>query len=389
MRQINLKRIVSPIAAFVLACGAFVAFADNDADKSGANVYFQRNLVSDLPDAADRQDKNLVNAWGLDRAPAGPWWVNAAGTGLSQVYDANGGAAPAANPLVVTIPSPDGTGHSSPTGIVFNGSQDFQVGTNAPALFLFATEDGTIAGWNPGVSAKTAITKVNRAGNAIYKGLTLGVMNGQNVLYAANFHAGTIEVYDSGFQPVTLPSSAFKDPKLPEGFAPFNVQNINGAIYVTYAMQDEDQEDDVPGAGFGYVDRYSPSGVLLLRLEHGKWLNAPWGITISPGGFGKLSNKLLVGNFGSGQIAAFNAESGEFQSMMNDPTGKPVTIDGLWGLRFGNGFAAGGVNVLYFAAGIQDEDHGLFGTLRPGPGQDDEQQSQDKRGDNAEGHDHN
>jgi uncharacterized protein (TIGR03118 family) len=291
--------------------------------------------------------------------------VNANGSGLSIVYDSSGAPAPAANPIAVTIPAPGGSGTSAPTGIVFNGSMDFQLVPAKPALFLFATEDGTIAGWNNTVSMSTAVIKVNLSPAAVYKGLTLGTMGGQNVIYAANFRGGTVDVFNKNFAPMTLPAGAFQDTSLPAGYAPFNVQNIAGSIFVTYAQQDAAKHDDVAGPGFGYVDRFTAAGVLITRFEHGNWLNSPWGVTQAPGNFGKLSQRLLVGNFGSGQIAAFNLESGKFQSMMNGQNGSPITIDGLWGLKFGNGAGAGPSNVLFFAAGIQDEAHGLFGTLTP------------------------
>jgi uncharacterized protein (TIGR03118 family) len=333
-----------------------------DDGNNGADVYVQHNLVSDLATTASHTDTNLVNAWGIDHSPAGPWWVNANGTGFSRVYDANGVLVPSVNPVM--IPAPGG-GTGTPTGIAFNGSMDFQLGPVMPALFLFVTEDGTVLGWNPMVDAHHAVIKVNNSPMAVYKGATLGQMAGHSVLYVANFRGGTVDVFDTNFHAVTLPSSAFHDANIPAGFAPFNVQNIDGSIFVTFAKQDAQKHDDMSGPGMGYVDQFTADGRLINRLEHGNWMNSPWGLVKAPGNFGKLSDRLLVGNFGSGQIAAFNPESGKFQSMLNDPTGKPLTIDGLWGLKFGNGTAAGATNVLFFAAGIDAEAHGLFGTLTP------------------------
>jgi uncharacterized protein (TIGR03118 family) len=323
--------------------------------------YVQHNLVSDLAGMADHTDANLVNAWGLVHGPATPWWVNANGTGLSILYDGAGNPVPAASPLAVNIPGPSGPG--TPTGIVFNSTSDFQVDTNKPALFLFATEDGTLLGWNPQVSRPNAIVKVPASGG-VYKGLAMGQTGGKNVLYVANFHAGTVDVFDGGWAPVSMPG-AFRDRRIPAGYAPFNVQNINGYLFVTYAKQDADKHDDVAGPGKGFVDEFTMDGKLVMRLDHGPWLNSPWGLAIAPAGFGKLSGRLLVGNFGSGQIAAYNPWNGEFEGMMRGKRGKPITIDGLWGLSFGNDAASGPSTTLFFAAGIQDESHGLFGTLLP------------------------
>jgi uncharacterized protein (TIGR03118 family) len=325
-----------------------------------ANSYLQHNLVSDIAGRADHQDVNLVNPWGLDRSPTSPWWVADNGMGVSTLY--NGAGQP--NSLVVTVPPPGATGKSAPTGIVFNGTPDFTIASGKPAFFIFATEDGTISGWNPTVNATNAILKVTTP-NAVYKGLTMGQIDGANVLYAANFRAASVDVFDRNYNPVSLSSTAFKDPRMPAGFAPFNVQNINGKIYVAFAKQDAARHDDVPGEGLGLVSVFSAKGDFLARLESGKWLNAPWAMTLAPANFGKLSNRLLVGNFGSGQIASYDL-SGEFQGLMRGPKGKPVTIDGLWGLRFGNGAAAGPANVLFFTAGINGEANGLFGTLTAG-----------------------
>jgi uncharacterized protein (TIGR03118 family) len=327
--------------------------------------YVQHNLVSDISGLADRTDANLVNAWGLVHSATSPWWVNANGTGLSLVYDGSGAAFPTASPLIVTVPPPGVTGTSTPTGIVFNGTTDFQVGTNLPARFIFATEDGTISGWNPTANPTEAIIKGGQPSVAVYKGLALGVLNGQNVLYAANFRGGTVDVFDTNYSPMALGSGAFMDAMVPAGFAPFNVQNIGGSIFVTFAKQDSTQHDDVPGPGLGYVDKFAPDGTLLLRLKHGHWMNSPWAVVLAPQGFGKLSGRLLVGNFGSGQIAAFSAASGEFRGMLRGRRERPITIDGLWGLGFGNDANAGPATTLYFSAGIQDEAHGLFGTLTP------------------------
>jgi uncharacterized protein (TIGR03118 family) len=355
------------LAQRVVLCAALaLPFANWTARaQSGHEPFYQQhNLVSDIPGLADRTDSNLVNAWGTTHSATSPWWINANGTGVSLVYDGAGAPFPAANPLIVTIPAPGG-GTSAPTGIAFNPTTEFQLTAGNPARFLFASEDGAIAGWNPAVNPTTAVIKVDHSATAVYKGLTLGQMGAQNLLYAANFHDAVVEVYDGAFNPASLPQGAFSDPEIPAGFAPFNVQNVGGNIFVTYAKQDEARHDDVAGPGLGYVDEFTPAGALVRRLEHGPWLNSPWAVTMAPAtGFGKLSGSLLVGNFGSGQIASYSP-SGEFEGLMRGRRGKPITIDGLWGLGFGNDATAGPSTTLFFAAGIQDEAHGLFGTLTP------------------------
>lgn len=329
-----------------------------------AQHYQQTNLVSDLPGLAVTTDLNLVNPWGIARSQTSPWWVSDNGTGVSTLYNGSGQIIP----LVVTIPPPPGgTGPSTPTGVVFNGSSDFAVAPGLPARFIFVTQDGTISGWNPTANPTNAIITVNNSGSAIYTGATLGQRAGANLLYVANFFGSTINVFDTNFAPFPLGAGAFTDPSLPEGFAPFNVQNINGTIFVAFAKQDEDREDEVAGAGLGFVDAFDANGTLLLSLRSGRWMNAPWGIALAPANFGKLGNRLLVGQFGSGEIASFDPENGNFLGLLRGPQGQPLTIEGLWGLEFGNGAAAGPANVLFFAAGIEDEEHGLFGSITPIP----------------------
>lgn len=357
----HFAQIVGCYTALMAVGSTFSIRAAND------SFYNQNNLVSDLNGG---MQKILVNAWGLDASPNGPWWVNANGTGLSIVYDSNGAPFPTNQPLVVTIPSANGTDTGTPTGIVynvFNTTGDFTVGSGQAAVFIFATEDGTISGWNPAAAATTAIVKV-RTTNGVYKGLAIGQISGttNKLIYAANFRSGAVDVFDTNFAPANpaiLATNAFRDLTLPAGYAPFNVQNINGSLYVTFALQDSEKHDDVAGAGNGYVDQFTLDGTLVKRLQHGNWLNSPWGVALAPFNFGEMSGRLLVGNFGSGQIASFDPQSGNFQGMMLSHGNHPVTIDGLWGIKFGNGFTAGPMNVLFFAAGIDGESHGLFGTL--------------------------
>jgi uncharacterized protein (TIGR03118 family) len=310
----------------------------------------QTNLVSDQAGAATT-DPNLVNAWGIAFNPAGSVWVADNGTGRATVYDGNG----ARLPVVVTIPAPGG-GTSEPTGQVFNNTASFN-----GDKFIFATENGTIAGWQAGANAATRADA--SATGAIYKGLALGATPAGNVLYATNFHAGTVDIFDANYHRITM-ANAFVDPNLPAGFAPFGIQNINGRIYVTYAKQDANKEDDVKGPGNGFVDVFDMNGVLLAHLASRGTLNSPWGMTLAPSGFGRIGGMLLVGNFGDGTINVFNPMNGQFLGQLTDAAGHPLIIDGLWGLAVGTA-GANIQNQLFFTAGPADESHGLFGRLDP------------------------
>lgn len=332
-------------------------------------AYLQTNLVSDISGIARFTDPNLVNPWGLAYAPKGPFWVSDNNAGVSTLY--NGQGAPQS--LVVSIPSPFAGQSGTPTGVVFNGGSDFVVKqgkASGAAAFIFVTEDGTIDGWSPKVNLNNAIQVVDNsvtptpADGAVYKGATLGSdPDGRSLLYVANFRAGTIEVYDDHFRPTTV-GGDFTDPNIPAGFAPFDVANLGGKLYVTYAKQNAAKHDDVAGAGNGFVDVFDTNGHLQKRLiSHGP-LNSPWGLALAPAKFGKFSNDLLVGNFGDGHIDAFNPKTGQFLGALTDPSGNPITIGGLWALKFGNGGQAGPTTTLFFTAGIGDEGHGLFGELQ-------------------------
>ena len=345
-----------------------------------AQHYTQTNLVSDLamnPALPNPPDGDLLNPWGLARSSGGPWWVADNNSGLSTLYDGMG----AKLGLRVVIPPPaSGSSPAAPTGIVFNGSPtDFLVAPNMPAHFILSTEDGTISAWHSGSNAVLEVD--NSAGGAVYKGATTGDVNGKRFLYVTNFRSAQVEVYDTNFRRVRFSegeddgpfnANSFSDETIPSGFAPFNIQNIGGSLFVTYAKQDAPRHDDVKGPGLGYVDIYSTRGKLEARLEHGNWLNAPWGVVWAPRDFGEFSNRVLVGNFGSGQIAAYDGFNGKFIGLMKtytDPvhlTGeRVVTIDGLWAIVFGNSASAGPFNSLFFTAGINAEHDGLFGTLTP------------------------
>jgi len=322
-------------------------------------TYQEQKLVSDIPGFADYLDTSLKNPWGISSSSTSPLWISDNRTGVATLY--NGSGQPQS--LVVTVPPPaGGTPPSAPTGQVFNGGIGFEVSPGRPARFIFATEDGTISGWNPAASPTTAILKVDNSGSgAVYTGLAIGNNGAGDFLYAANFNSGAINVFDTNFAPTTLAGS-FTDPTLPSGYAPFNIQNLGGKLYVTYA-------DDVPGPGKGFVDVFDLNGNLMLRLISDASLNSPWGLALAPGNFGEFSNDLLVGNFGDGKINAFDPMTGIFHGTMLDINGDPIVIEGLWGLKFGNGGNGGDSDTLYFTAGIPGdgavEDHGLFGSLKP------------------------
>jgi uncharacterized protein (TIGR03118 family) len=335
----------------------------------------QLNLVSDLPGVAAFHDKNLGNPWGIAYSPTGVFWIADNATGVSTLYNGQGRPLTVQSPFIVPPPngSPAGT-LSSPDGIVFNGTNAFNVsggGNSGPAFFIFATEDGTISGWNPSVGGQNATLVIDNSQGgtgAVYKGLAMAKDLHQNLLYATNFRAGTVEVYNGQFQPVVV-KGAFTDPNLPTGYAPFGIQNINGNLYVTYALQNAAKHDDVPGVGNGFIDEYSPDGTLIRRVASGGTLNAPWGMAVAPSSWGPLAGDLLVGNFGDGHIQAYDLSqsnpdgTARSDGLLNNASGTPITIDGLWGLKFGNGHQAGPTDTLFFTAGINHEKHGLFGSL--------------------------
>ncbi len=326
------------------------------------STYVVQNLVSDVPGLAAQTDPNLTNPWGIALNPTGPFWVANNHSGTTTLYNGSGQPFPVANPTVVTIPS------GAPTAQVFNGSAAFELAPGNPARFILASESGTISGWNPAVDPANAKLMVDRSSSgAIYKGLALGSNSSGPMLYAANFNAGTIDVFDASYQPATV-SGGFQDPNLPAGYAPFNIQRIGRSLYVTYAQQDADKHDDVPGPGNGFIDVFDMDGNLLRRLVSNGPLNSPWGLTLAPDFFGDYSNALLVGNFGDGSINVFDPFTGNYLGSLLDANGNPISIPGLWGLQFGNGHNGGDANTLYFSAGIANggslEDHGLFGSIQ-------------------------
>ncbi len=343
------------VCARLLAAAAGGLLLVSAASGAPVNSYFQSNLVSDIPGLAAHLDANLKNPWGIASSATSPFWVSDNGTGLSTLYNSTG--TPQA--LVVTVPNPGG-GVSAPTGMVFNGTAAAFNGD----LFLFATEDGTIAGWR-GALGTTAETLFNNAtADAVYKGLAIATVGSGTYLYAADFHNAKISVFPSTGAPAL--AGTFADPNLPAGYAPFNVQLLNGKLYVTYAFQAPGGKDDAPGAGRGFVDVFDLNGNFQQRLVSGGNLNSPWGVAIAPSDWGLFGGDLLVGNFGDGKINAYTL-GGAFVGTLANTSGNPILNDGLWGLKFGNGGNGGSLNSLYLTAGLNGEADGLFAQIDPVP----------------------
>jgi uncharacterized protein (TIGR03118 family) len=331
-----------------------------------SNAYVVHNLVSNVPGLADRTDANLVNAWGLTSLATSPWWVSDNGANVATLDPANG----TANALVVQVPN-------APTGAVSNAGTGFRVSSgtaSGPALFIFATEEGKILGWNAGVpppapSHQAQVAVDHSSMGAVYKGLAIASTSAGDRLYATDFHNDRVDVFDSSWNPVVNPG-AFDDPGIPDGYAPFGIQNIGGTIFVTYAQQDAVAHDDVAGQGHGFVDMFDTSGVLLGRVaQHGQ-LNSPWGLAMAPANFGRFGRDLLVGNFGDGNINAYALQpNGNFEHRgeLRGADGNVISIDGLWSLQFGKGAPNNGpTDSLFFTAGPNGEADGLFGTIRAG-----------------------
>jgi uncharacterized protein (TIGR03118 family) len=334
-----------------------------------ANGYIVRNLVSDIPDLGDYTDPHLQGAWGISESGSSPFWIADAGSGFSTLYSSSGSVIS----LVVTVPpskTTGATGTGTPTGTVYNATTGFTIATGEAASFIFDTLDGTVSGWNHTVNANEAQVMVdNSATGAVYTGLAIGTNGSNTYLYAANLGAGTIDVFDSTYSPVTL-ANAFQDANLPSGYAPFNIQNLGGNLYVAYALQNSGKTFIAPGAGTGYLDVYSTAGTFMSRLVSGGQLNAPWGVAIAPANFGDYANDLLVGNFGDGTVNAFNPTTGAYIATLNNVDGTPIVIPNLWALQVGNGGSGGDANAVYFTAGIPGPDngnHGLLGRLQAAP----------------------
>jgi uncharacterized protein (TIGR03118 family) len=318
-------------------------------------------LVSDGSVSAPNTDANLKNGWGVAFNPTGVMWVSDNNTKKSTLYDGNG----VVQSLVVTIPPAASGQAAGPTGIVFNTSTDFAISANgltSNALFLWATDAGTIAGWSPKVLPTQAVTAHDDGtGGAVYKGLAIGTNAGQNLLYAADFHNGKVDVFDKSFNKIQL-DGQFKDPSLPAGFSPFGIRVVGATVYVTFAKLGPDGHTQVNGPGNGAVDAFDTAGHLTKRIAQGGSLNSPWGLAVAPANFGALSNDLLVGNFGDGTIDAFDPNTGSFIGAMTQADGSTFRQPGIWGISFGSNAANQPLNTLFFAAGPTPTT-GVYGRL--------------------------
>lgn len=363
MKSRQLYPLVSaPIFLALIA----IATPRSEAIAAPAFFYKQSNLISDQSGQAALPDPHLVNAWGMAFQPNGAIWVNDNHTGVSTLYDGLG----VIQTLVVTIPPPIGSeDQASPTGIVANAFKSNATGNNFDGdIFIFATEDGTISGWQPSLGKKATIRRDNSEDGSIYKGLAQGVtIDGRPHIYATDFHNGAIDVFDSTYFPVTL-NGKFEDPFLPKGYAPFGIANLGGKLYVSYAKQDAAAEDDAGGAGRGFIDIFTTDGFFVRRFASRGFLNSPWGLAIAPANFGAASGKLLVGNQGNGHIPVFDPKTGLPLGELLTRKGfkiSPLVIDGLWGIIDGDGALNAPANTMYFSAGPDHENHGLFGTITP------------------------
>jgi uncharacterized protein (TIGR03118 family) len=359
MSRVSLTRgRVVGLVLLALALGAGVAGANGSSSLVAYNTY---PLVSDSSAVtAPLADASLVNGWGLSASATSPWWTANNKTSTSTLYTGGGSK----NALTVTVPG-------GPTGTVANSNTNaFVVGQGSAASsarFLFDTQAGTIMGWSPTVNATAAVMAVDSTSKgAVYDGLA--TLNDR--LYAADFHNARIDSFDAAFKPLSLP---FVDKNIPAGWAPFNIQALNGNLYVAYAQQDKAKKNNVAGGGLGYVDEFSPDGALIARVASKgnakSPLNAPWGLAMAPANFGAYSGDLLVGNFGNGRISAYQQRSDGkwvYKGQLRVANGTPITIDGLWAIAFGNGSAAGPTNNLYFTAGPTGQSHGLYGFIGVG-----------------------
>ncbi len=357
VRRLGMVALAGSACAVLLTAG--VAVAAQPAHTHHVPKFKQVNLISDVPGRAQLTDPALVNSWGLALSPTSPLWVADNGSDQATVYAGGVDGAPVTKvPLSVAIPG------GAPTGVVFNDTKGFVVhgpGGKAPAAFIFVSEAGKVTAWNPTATPGPAVT-VAQVPNAVFKGATIVHTRFGPVLLATDFHHARVVAYNSKFQRIPLPPRFFSDPHLPKGYAPFNIAAFDGSVYVTYAKQDAAAHDDVPGAGFGFVDRYRHFGLIVQRIASRGTLNAPWGLAFAPRSFGAFAGQLLVGNFGDGRISVFDPRTGSFRGLVSDRHHKPIAIDGLWALLPGTA-TTGGTDALWFSAGPDGETHGLVGQL--------------------------
>ena len=321
-----------------------------------AASYAATILTSDQTGTAPVIDPNLRNPWGLSYSGTGPFWAADNTSGLSTLYDGAG----ARQSLVVTIPPAAGHTTGTPTGTVFNPTTGFTV-MGHPALFLFDTQDGTISGWNSSTGTHAVVAVDNSSAGAVYTGLEFGNNGTENLLYAANFSAGRVDVFNNNFQPVVLAGS-FTDPNLPAGYAPFNIVKIGIRLFIAYGKQNASKTNAAFCAGCGFVDEYDLNGNFVRRFASQGTLNAPWGMAISPANFGTFSNDILIANLGDGHINAYST-GGIFQGPLLNAAAKPITLPGLWAIKFGNGGKAGLKTELFFVSGPSGYAHGRFGKI--------------------------
>ncbi len=345
------------LAGVVIASTALTAHSAFAADKPGYSLV---KLTSDKGGVGvNPPDSDMLNPWGMSYSPSGPFWVSDNNAGKTTLYNGSG----VKQGLIVTIPGGGGQ-PGNPTGQVFNGDPtSFMLtenGVSGAAAFIFVGEDGAITGWAPSVDFANAIIAVDDSKlAAVYKGVDLFPTANGPLLLAANFRSGRVEVYDKTF---TLVNS-YRANNLPDDFAPFHIRVLNGIVYVTWAKQDETAHDNLDGPGLGLVTTFDPVAGTFTQFTKREHLNAPWGIALAPADFGKFSNDILVGNFGDGEINAYDPATGDWKGALKSSNGNDVRVHGLWGLDFGNGGAAGPTNWLYFTAGIHHESDGLFGYI--------------------------
>jgi uncharacterized protein (TIGR03118 family) len=361
-RLIRLALLGVGLGLALASCGG------NDDDQPAmptSSPFLATNVVTDSGSNAPHVDANLINGWGVAFNPTGFVWVANQGTSTSTLYDGKG----VVQSLVVSIPAGAG-GNAGPTGIVFNGTQDFKVTENSvtgAAPFLFVGTGGTVSGWSPAVNRTRAVTMVDTAANgatpAAYTGLALASSAGVNYLYAADFRNGRVDVYDPTFRKVTLPGGTFTDANLPAGYAPYGIQAIGNRIYVSYAQHATGGPGANRGAGLGIVNAFDTGGALVSRFATGGALNAPWGMALAPANFGSVGGMLLVGNFGDGTIHAFDPATGKMTGTLSKADKTPIVVDGLWGIAFGNGVSDQPTNTLFYAAGPNNETHGVYGRI--------------------------
>ncbi|MDP9089797.1 MAG: TIGR03118 family protein [Pseudomonadota bacterium] len=384
------SRFIQLIAVLALAGSATLVRAGSESDAED-NAYKVLPLVSNIAGAAAMQDKVLQNAWGVAFSPGGsPFWVNDNVTGCSTLYTGDGTKVP----LQVSIPLPGNVippnscqpvdpNHppsvtpASPTGILWNPSSAFLVpGTKLPAIFIFATEDGTVSAWAGGLNpvgdavlAADNSSTPTAADGAVYKAIAFGLTSKGGLLFATNFRSGKIDVFGpngpTGQFTAASTSGGFLDPKIPAGYAPFGIQNIDGDLFVTYAKQNALKHDDDAGPGRGFVDVFDTDGHLLRRFASRGPLNSPWAVTRASYAFGRFSGKILIGNFGDGMINAFESD-GSFIDELENVHGQPLVIEGLWALTLGGGRGSS-PDTLFFTAGPNHEIDGVFGTIVPVP----------------------